>query len=538
MLDSFDRLAAEADLVLVEGAGSASEINLRAGDIANMGFAQAADVPVVLVGDIDRGGVIASLVGTKAVLAPEDAARIKGFVVNRFRGDPALFASGMTAIAERTGWAPLGLVPHFPDAHRLPAEDALGIGRAHGGAATGQSGRVRIAVFAYPQMSNFDDFDPLAQEPGVELLFLKDGAPLPGDVDLAILPGSKTTIADLRRFRAMGLGRRPCRARAARRPGARHLRRLPDAGCPRGGPGWHRGRRAQHCRARTAAGDTTLTGGKTAAAGVGPACGGGRAVQGLRNAHRPHHPLLPLKARAGKAVRCCGWRMAPRMAVSAPMAGSRAATCTGCSAHDAQRAHWLHSLGAASTDFAYEARIDATLDALAAHLGAAHGRGHPAEASERAMSDVPDIVFVTGDIAVRAALEPGPTTQLLLDILPFQGTARFWGKLTRVDVPLEAYAEPGARITAEIGDLLWSPDFEDLMIPFGPTPISKGPEIRLASLSTRVGRMLDDPRAFAAMQDGAMMTILFAEPQADDGKPHRKRRGLADPRRGKGRWMG
>ncbi|TXM84522.1 AAA family ATPase, partial [Methylobacterium sp. WL122] len=121
VLDSFSRLKAEADLILVEGAGSASEVNLRAGDIANMGFARATDTPVVLLGDIDRGGVIASLVGTKAVIDPDDAAMIVGFLVNRFRGDPTLFSDGMDLIARHTGWASLGLIPHFPQAARLPA---------------------------------------------------------------------------------------------------------------------------------------------------------------------------------------------------------------------------------------------------------------------------------------------------------------------------------------------------------------------------------------------------------------------------------
>src|ERR1043165_609043 len=107
VLDSYARLSAGADLVLVEGAGSASEVNLRANDIANMGFARAADVPVVLVGDIDRGGVIASLVGTKAVIASDDAALIRGFIVNKFRGDPALFADGMARIAQATAWEAL-----------------------------------------------------------------------------------------------------------------------------------------------------------------------------------------------------------------------------------------------------------------------------------------------------------------------------------------------------------------------------------------------------------------------------------------------
>src|SRR5271169_5345228 len=127
VLESFEQLRSEADIVLVEGAGSAAEVNLRANDIANMGFAQAADVPVVLIGDIDRGGVIAGLVGTKAVLAPEDAARVCGFIVNKFRGDAALFAEGMERIVEATGWQALGLVPFFPDARLLPAEDALAL---------------------------------------------------------------------------------------------------------------------------------------------------------------------------------------------------------------------------------------------------------------------------------------------------------------------------------------------------------------------------------------------------------------------------
>src|SRR3984885_9472137 len=115
IVDSFRRLRAEADIVLVEGTGSAAEINLRANDIANMGFARSADVPVVLVGDIDRGGVIAQIVGTQAVLDPSDAALVVGFIVNRFRGDPALFTAGMQQIAQQTGWPGLGLIRYFHD---------------------------------------------------------------------------------------------------------------------------------------------------------------------------------------------------------------------------------------------------------------------------------------------------------------------------------------------------------------------------------------------------------------------------------------
>jgi len=201
VLESFERLKSEADLLLIEGAGSASEVNLRANDIANMGFARAADVPVVLIGDIDRGGVIASLVGTKAVIDPADAALIGGFVVNKFRGDPALFASGMATIAQVTGWEPLGLVPFFPDARLLPAEDALALDHARS-----RKGdvRIKIAVPILPHIANFDDLDPIDTEPAVDLVRVRPGAALPGDADLVILLGSKATLADLAALRGAG----------------------------------------------------------------------------------------------------------------------------------------------------------------------------------------------------------------------------------------------------------------------------------------------------------------------------------------------
>ncbi len=200
VLESFSRLREKADLVLVEGAGSAAEINLRANDIANMGFARAVDAPVVLVADIDRGGVIAQLVGCQAVLEVGDAALIQGFIVNKFRGDPSLFDDGMRFVAERTGWGPLGLLPHFQDAARLPAEDAFGL-RTH---QTNGQGGVKIAVPLLPNIANFDDLDPLKAEPGVSVVFIPPGKPLPGDARLVILPGSKATIADLMAFRAEG----------------------------------------------------------------------------------------------------------------------------------------------------------------------------------------------------------------------------------------------------------------------------------------------------------------------------------------------
>jgi adenosylcobyric acid synthase len=134
VLDSFHRLAKTADFIVIEGAGSPAEINLRAGDIANMGFAEAADVPVILIGDIDRGGVIAQMVGTHAVLSNQDRNRITGFAINKFRGDVSLFDEGMTAIAEHTGWATLGVLPWFAEAWKLPAEDVMDIATRAGGA--------------------------------------------------------------------------------------------------------------------------------------------------------------------------------------------------------------------------------------------------------------------------------------------------------------------------------------------------------------------------------------------------------------------
>jgi adenosylcobyric acid synthase len=201
VLESFAHLKGAADLVLVEGAGSASEVNLRQNDIANMGFARAADVPVVLIGDIDRGGVIASLAGTKVVLDAADAAMIKAFLVNKFRGDPTLFADGMEQIAQATGWAALGLVPFFPDARLLPAEDALALDRPR---RRRRDARIVIAVPILPHIANFDDLDPLEAEPAVDLVCVRAPQALPGDADLVILPGSKATIADLAALRAAG----------------------------------------------------------------------------------------------------------------------------------------------------------------------------------------------------------------------------------------------------------------------------------------------------------------------------------------------
>ncbi|MCG7518971.1 cobyric acid synthase [Ruegeria sp. Ofav3-42] len=196
-LESFDRLCRDADLVLIEGAGSPAETNLRKGDIANMGFACAAGVPVVLVGDIHRGGVIAQIVGTQAVLDTSDLELIRGFAVNRFKGDVSLFDEGRDDIAARTNWPCLGVVPWFNDAWKLPAEDMMDI-RSHSG------GACKVVVPQLERMANFDDLDPLSTEPGVTVEIVPAGRALPGDADLVLLPGSKSTIGDLAYFRAQG----------------------------------------------------------------------------------------------------------------------------------------------------------------------------------------------------------------------------------------------------------------------------------------------------------------------------------------------
>lgn len=200
VLESFAKLQAESDLVIVEGAGSPAETNLRAGDIANMGFARPAKVPVVLIGDIDRGHVIAALAGAHAVLDPQDRAMIAGFLINKFRGDPALFDDGRAEIVRRTGWADLGMAPWLAAARSLPAEDAVVLDRAEAGGRR----KVRVAVPMLSRIANFDDFDPLRSEPEVDFGFTPPGTALPGDADLVILPGTKATLADLAFLKAQG----------------------------------------------------------------------------------------------------------------------------------------------------------------------------------------------------------------------------------------------------------------------------------------------------------------------------------------------
>jgi adenosylcobyric acid synthase len=353
VLESFGRLAAESDLVLVEGAGSASEVNLRAADIANMGFARAADVPVILLGDIDRGGVIASLVGTKAVIDPADAAMIVGFIVNRFRGDPSLFDDGMKLVAKHTGWQALGLVPFFAAAHKLPAEDALGLPTKSSG------GRIKIVVLAYPRIANFDDFDPLKQEPDVDLIFLRNGEPIPADTALVILPGSKATIADLASLREFGWDHD---LHAHGRRGGLILgicggyqmlgRSISDPNGIEGPPSKVAGLHVFDS-------ETVLEGDKML-------------VEVTGETLPLHVPFKGYEMHIGRTTNA----FSPFLRLSDGREEGEiddVGQVVGCYIHglladDRQRRHWLKRIGAASAGFSYESEIEATLDQLADHL--------------------------------------------------------------------------------------------------------------------------------------------------------------------------
>jgi adenosylcobyric acid synthase len=215
--ESLDRLRRSHDLVLIEGAGSPAEINLAATEIVNMRIARLADARVLLVGDIDRGGVFAAFVGTLVLLDPADRARVGGLVVNKFRGDPALLASGLDEIAARTGVPVLGVVPWIAGP-LAPAEDSLDLEAPPGPVlAGGETTAIEIAVVKLPRIANFDDFEPLAAEPGVRVSFVTTADAL-RSADLIVLPGSKSTVADLAWLRATRLGEAIAAAAAAGRP--------------------------------------------------------------------------------------------------------------------------------------------------------------------------------------------------------------------------------------------------------------------------------------------------------------------------------
>ncbi|WP_436638540.1 cobyric acid synthase [Microbaculum sp. FT89] len=358
VIESFERLKRTAEIVLVEGAGSASEINLRAADIANMGFARAADVPVVLIGDIDRGGVIASLVGTKTVIDPADAAMIVGFIVNRMRGDPTLFDAGMAAIAEATGWANLGLVPYFAGAGRLPAEDAYSLSEQEAGHA---GGTIRISVPVLPRIANFDDLDPLAAEPDVALTMVEAGQAIPA-CDLVILPGSKATIADLKALKREGWD---VDILAHVRRGGRVLglcggyqmlgRTIADPEGIEGYPELAEGLGLLDV-------ETVLCSDKSLVEVSGETVADGLAFRG----YEMHMGRTTGPATERPLVRLADGRVDGAVSPD----GRVAATYVhGFFADDRQRAAWLDRLGGAS-DLAYERGVDDALDRLAEHLEA------------------------------------------------------------------------------------------------------------------------------------------------------------------------
>jgi adenosylcobyric acid synthase len=200
ILESYARLGEDCDLVVIEGAGSPAEVNLRDGDVANMGFALAAGTPVVLIADIDRGGVIANIVGTHALLTEDERQLLLGYIVNKFRGDASLFDAGLEAIGERTGLECFGVLPYLAEIRKLPAEDALGVDAYE----RRPGAPIRVAVPVISRIANFDDVDPLAAEPDVEVTMIQPGEPLPGDADLVLLPGSKSTVGDLRFLKSQG----------------------------------------------------------------------------------------------------------------------------------------------------------------------------------------------------------------------------------------------------------------------------------------------------------------------------------------------
>ena len=357
VLESFARLRGEADLVIVEGAGSAAEINLRANDIANMGFARAADVPVIVLGDIDRGGVIAQIVGTKVVIAPEDAALVAGFLVNRFRGDPTLFEAGLQAIAERSGWPSLGLIPFFPDASRLPAEDALALDQRN---APGDA-PITLAVLQLPRISNFDDFDPLKAEPGVRLVFVRRGETIPVDAQLVIIPGSKATIADLAALRAQGWH---IDLAAHVRRGGRVLgvcggyqmlgQRIED---PEGIEGEQRA-----CEGLGLLDVSTVMAPAKTLAQVAGRC----LIEGAPfTGYEMHLGVTTGPDALRPMLEMADGRRDGAMAANQLVRG---VYVHGLFNDDRQRAAWLRWIGAEDSDLAYEQGVEDTLDALAAHL--------------------------------------------------------------------------------------------------------------------------------------------------------------------------
>ena len=356
ILESYQRLSGIADLIIVEGAGSPAEVNLRNGDLANMGFAKAANIPAFLVGDIHRGGVIASIVGTMAVLSEEDKARFKGFMINKFHGDKKLFEDGQKYLEEKTGLPCLGVIPHFAKATNLPAEDAVALENT----LSNHAGPYKIVVLRLPRIANFDDLDPLRLEPGVSVEFLEPGKALPGNTDLVIIPGSKSTIADLEALRSAGWEidllahvRRKCRIFGLCGGFQMLGQFIHDPAGLEGAPGSVSGLNLLKV-------ETTLRAGKTLTRVNAKHLLTGKPVVGyeihLGTSQGPDcsRPFSSIDGRNDGATSSDGL-----------VSGTY---IHGCFANDEFRSAFLEALGTKSSKVAFESLVEATLDELAAHL--------------------------------------------------------------------------------------------------------------------------------------------------------------------------
>ncbi|AHM04491.1 Cobyric acid synthase [Roseibacterium elongatum DSM 19469] len=355
--DSLDQLSARHDLVLVEGAGCAAERYLRAQDISNMGLAEAADLPAILLGDESRGGVTAASIGHHRLWSAEDRARVRGVLVNKFRGDPSIFAPAAADILSETGWPVLGLLRWSEAARALPEEDSLGYGRK-----TGAGGGLVIAVPQLSRMANFDDLDPLLAEPDVDLRWIRPGQPLPGDADVVLLLGSKTTRPALEAFRAEGWD---IDLRA-------HLRRG--------------GRVAGLCAGFQMLGRVVRDpDGIEGAAGETPGLG----LLEIDTTLTADKRLVEIDARDGvSGARVTGYEMhmgrtdgpglgKPWLTLDGRGEGavSRDGQVAGCYLHglfasDAFRGHWLGQMGGQSSGEGHDARLDRALDAFAEEIAA------------------------------------------------------------------------------------------------------------------------------------------------------------------------
>jgi adenosylcobyric acid synthase len=358
VLDSFHKVAAKADIVLVEGAGSPGEINLRDGDLANMGFAEAADLPAILIGDIHRGGVIASIAGTFDILPQADRNRLKAFLVNKFHGDPELFSEGQTFLESRTGAPCVGIVPHFEAARSLPAEDAVALEDV---LTTCRNG-LRISVLRLPRIANFDDIDPLRLEPGVTLTFVQPGEPIPADTRLVIIPGSKSTVSDLAAVRKEGWD---IDLLAHVRRGGLVLglcggyqmlgRLVSDPQGLEGAPGSVPGLGLLDVET-TLLPDKTLTRISGTHVPSGTALDGYEIHLGKTTGVDCARPFALLEGRPDGAINASGQVMGSYL--------------HGCFSSDEFRAKFLTSLGIQASDLRFEATIERVLDDLAAHLEA------------------------------------------------------------------------------------------------------------------------------------------------------------------------